>query len=66
VASAQEIGALWTASCMDGDYAFAPHELPWFVYSMSAAQCHNLITDAPGLTDSDRDRLAATCDRILD
>jgi hypothetical protein len=66
VASAQEIGALWTASCMDGDYAFAPHELPWFVYSMSAAQCRSLISDAPGLADSDRDRLAANCDRILD
>lgn len=66
VTAAREIGALWTSSCLDsGDYEYAPHELPFFVYSMTAAQCRELVGDASGVPDDARARLAETCDTIL-
>ena len=62
--AAQEIGGLWTSSCLDtGDYEFAPHELPFFVYTMTADQCRALVDDS--VTGDERARLAATCDAIL-
>lgn len=66
VAAAQEIGGLWTSSCLDTeDYEFAAHELPFFVYSMTAEQCRSLVHHADGIPGSERARLAETCDAIL-
>ncbi|MDH3440465.1 MAG: hypothetical protein OEM63_06920 [Gammaproteobacteria bacterium] len=66
IAAAQEIGGLWTSSCMDTeDYEFAAHELPFFVYTMTAEQCRALVHDADGIPGDERTRLAETCDAIL-
>ena len=64
ISAAQAIGRLWTSSCYDsGDYEFADHELPFFVYSMTSDQCHALVDDAASANE--RARLARTCDAIL-
>ena len=63
VAAAQEIGSLWTSSCLDiGDYEFTEHELSFFVYGMTAAQCRDLVHHAGS---QGRTRLAQACDAIL-
>ena len=67
VDAAQEIGRLWTSRCHDiDDYEYAAHELPFFVYSMTAAQCRALVRDATGIPGDERARLAETCNAILD
>ena len=64
ISAAQEIGKLWTSSCYDsGDYEFAEHELPFFVYSMTADQCRALVDESASGTE--RARLSQTCDAIL-
>lgn len=66
VKAAQKIGNLWTSSCLETDnYDYAPHELPFFVYSLSAEQCRSLIDDADGITVEERSNLAAKCAEIL-
>jgi len=66
VAAAQEIGRLWTSSCHEtDDYEYAQHELPFFIYSMTAEQCRSLVHDAAGIPGDERTRLAETCDAIL-
>lgn len=66
VSAAREIGELWTSSCYaGGDYEYLAHELPFFVYSMTAAQCRDLVQGASGVANGERARLAETCDAIL-
>jgi len=63
---AQEIGRLWTSRCHDvNNYEYAAHELPFFVYSMTAAQCRALVQDADGMSADERASLAESCDAIL-
>lgn len=67
VEAAQEIGRLWTSRCHDiDDYEYAAHELPFFVYSMTAAQCRALVQDATGIPGDERASLAENCSAILD
>lgn len=66
VNAARMIGELWTSSCHDtGDYQYAQHELPFFVYSMTSTQCHALVRDAGEMPEDDRTRLANTCDAVF-
>ena len=66
VSAAREIGELWTSSCYaGGDYEYLAHELPFFVFSMTATQCRDLVQGASGVADGERARLAETCDAIL-
>ncbi|MGI9262034.1 MAG: hypothetical protein ACR2QR_08360, partial [Woeseiaceae bacterium] len=44
VAGAQAIGKLWTQSCRaESAYEYQGHELPWFLFAMTAAQCSDLV-----------------------
>ena len=66
VNAARKIGELWSSRCdINSDYQYAAHELPFFVYSMTAAQCNALVQDASEIAGSERARLADTCDAIL-
>ncbi|MDG2377175.1 MAG: hypothetical protein P8M18_12590, partial [Woeseiaceae bacterium] len=66
VNAAQEIGNLWTSSCLGtDDHDYAPHELPFFVYSLSVEQCRSLVDDADSIAAGKRSKLAATCEAIL-
>jgi hypothetical protein len=63
----RRIGRLWAANCRTGDdYQYADHELPWFYYSLSAAQCEALVADQAGLPDADGARLLAACHELAD
>lgn len=67
VEAAQKIGRLWTSHCHDvDDYEYAAHELPFFVYSITAAQCDALVQQATGIPGDERARLAETCNAILE
>ena len=54
-----------TVGYAGGDYEYLAHELPFFVYSMTATQCRDLVQGASGVADGERARLAETCDAIL-
>lgn len=64
---ARQIGRFWARACRAGDdYEYADHELPWFYYSLTVAQCEALVADQAGLTDEDSAELLGVCRELAD